>query len=70
MHMRSFRALSVFAVLLSMGSLSAFAGNHCEKRIRKAEMNLQQAVRRHGARSRQAENRRRQLEQARSTCHY
>jgi hypothetical protein len=70
MQIRLFRGLCVFAVLLSMGSVSAFANNHCEKRIRKAEMNLQQAVRRHGARSRQAENRRRQLEQARASCHY
>jgi hypothetical protein len=70
MYRRSFRVVCAFAVLLSMGSVTAFAKNNCEKRVRKAEMNLQQAVRRHGARSRQAENRRRQLEQARATCHY
>ena len=41
----------------------------CEKQIRKAETNLQKAIRKHGERSRQAEARRHQLEEARERCH-
>lgn len=41
----------------------------CEKQIRKAEDNLQRAIRKHGERSRQAEQRRHQLEEARERCH-
>jgi predicted nucleic acid-binding Zn-ribbon protein len=40
----------------------------CEQRIHKAEMNLNHAIRKHGERSRQAEQRRRQLEEARERC--
>ena len=48
---------------------SAFATN-CEKRVRNAEMNLQRAVAKHGPHSRQAENKRRHLEEVRATCHW
>ncbi|MGC2694799.1 MAG: hypothetical protein WA738_03330 [Candidatus Angelobacter sp.] len=41
----------------------------CEQRIRKAENNLQNAIRKHGERSRQAEQRRHQLDEAREQCH-
>ena len=41
----------------------------CEQRIRNAESKLQQAIRKHGERSRQAESRRRDLQQARERCH-
>lgn len=41
----------------------------CERRIHKAEMNLDKAIHRHGEHSRQAERRRRQLEEARERCH-
>ena len=40
----------------------------CEHRIRKAEQNLDNAVRRHGEHSRQAEQKRRNLEQVRASC--
>lgn len=42
----------------------------CERRIHQAEENLQKAVRRHGEHSRQAEQKRRQLEEARERCHH
>jgi hypothetical protein len=57
------------AALLSMGSVSAVAADRCERRVRKAEMQLQQAVQRHGEHSRQAQKKRRNLEQIRATCH-
>jgi len=40
----------------------------CEQRIRNAEYKLQQAIRKHGERSRQAEHRRRDLEEVRERC--
>jgi ribulose kinase len=42
----------------------------CRRDIRKAEQNLEKAVRKHGERSRQAEQRRRQLEEVRERCHW
>lgn len=42
----------------------------CEQRIRRAENNLHNAIRRHGEHSRQAEQRRHQLEEAREQCHH
>jgi outer membrane biogenesis lipoprotein LolB len=42
----------------------------CERRIRQAEVNLQKAIRKHGERSRQAEQRRRELQEARERCRY
>jgi hypothetical protein len=40
----------------------------CEQRIRQAEANLQRAIERHGANSRQAARRRRELEEVRARC--
>lgn len=40
----------------------------CRHDIRKAEQNLEKAIRKHGERSRQAEQRRRQLEEVRERC--
>jgi hypothetical protein len=40
----------------------------CEKHIQKAENNLYKEIRKHGEHSRQAANRRRELEQARYGC--
>jgi ABC-type lipoprotein release transport system permease subunit len=57
------------AALLTMGSISAAAADRCEQRVRKAEMQLQQAEQRHGEHSRQAESKRRKLEQVRANCH-
>ena len=42
----------------------------CERRIHQAEVNLQKAIRKHGERSRQAEQRRRELQEARERCHH
>ena len=68
---RNFRKISLlgFSALLLFGSITAAADNGCDRRIRKAEMQLQQAVQRHGEHSRQAENKRRDLERARASCH-
>ncbi|MGC2324220.1 MAG: hypothetical protein WA463_16425 [Terriglobales bacterium] len=41
----------------------------CRNDIRKAEANLDKAVRKHGEHSPQAEERRRQLEEVRRRCH-
>jgi len=40
----------------------------CRRDIQKAEYNLEKAVHKHGERSRQAEQRRRQLEEVRDRC--
>jgi F0F1-type ATP synthase membrane subunit b/b' len=45
------------------------AKDDCEKRVQKAEENLHAAERRHGEHSKQAEQRRHQLEEARGRCH-
>jgi uncharacterized membrane protein len=42
----------------------------CEKRIHKAEEQLSKAIRRHGEHSRQADQRRHELEEARERCHH
>jgi F0F1-type ATP synthase epsilon subunit len=42
----------------------------CEKSIHKAEDNLRDAERKHGDHSRQAQQRRRQLDEAREKCHH
>ena len=49
-------------------SLQADHRSDCEKHIQKAEDNLHKEIRKHGEYSRQAENRRRELEQARYGC--
>jgi hypothetical protein len=41
----------------------------CEERIRNAEQKLHDAERKHGEHSRQAQSRRRDLENARARCH-
>lgn len=42
----------------------------CERNIRKAENNLQNAIRKHGEHSRQAEKKRHDLEEARERCRH
>ena len=46
-------------------------GGHerCDRSVHKAEQNLEKAVHRHGEHSRQAEQRRHQLEELRERCH-
>ena len=42
----------------------------CEQRVRRAQDNLRRAERRHGEHSRQAREKRRELEDARARCRY
>ena len=44
-------------------------GEKCVRRVHKAEEHLREAERRHGEHSRQAYQKRRQLEEARDKCH-
>lgn len=41
----------------------------CRRDVHRAEQNLDKAIRKHGEHSRQAEDRRRQLDEARERCH-
>jgi len=57
--------------LLTSGVTLTQAADHdrdCRKRIHNAEENLRKAIDRHGERSRQAEKRRHELEEARRGC--
>jgi multidrug resistance efflux pump len=67
-------ALVIFSFLGGAVPTQALDRDHdndrrCEQQIHKAEANLQKAVRKHGERSRQAEQKRHQLEEARERCH-
>ena len=69
------RKLLAAAFLVSLFATSAIpmqaseGGRHkCERRIRQAEERLRQAERRHGEHSRQAQQRRHELEEARERC--
>jgi hypothetical protein len=55
-------------LLGGVATLRADQWSDCEKRIHKAEENLHKEIRKHGERSHQAEDRRRDLEQARARC--
>jgi hypothetical protein len=60
--------------LLAACALPALADHddreeHCRRDVQKAEERLERAVRKHGERSRQAEDRRHQLEEVRERCH-
>jgi len=59
--------LAAIMTVSGVGVLQASAES-CEGRIRKAEHHLQEAVRKHGKHSRQAEQKRRELEEARAHC--
>ena len=71
-----FRKTALVAALLglslSVGSVIPLEArdrdDKCERQIRKAEQNLEKAVRKHGEHSRQAEQQRRKLEEARERC--
>ncbi len=64
--------LALGGALLVGGTVPAFARNYrsCEQRVHKAELKLQKAERRHGARSRQAAKRRQELTRAREGCRF
>ena len=62
----------ITALMLFGSSAIAIAADRdrkCEERIHKAEDNLRRAIHRHGEHSRQAEQKRHQLEEARERCH-
>jgi len=66
--------ITVCMILGSSGALLAIDRDHdrdrkCEEKIHKAEDNLQKAIRKHGEHSRQAKQKRHQLEEARERCH-
>ncbi len=77
---RRFWKNGVFAALITAGLLFGGIGRvyaldrdhdeKCERRIHKAEDALRDAERHHGEHSRQAEQRRRQLEEAREKCRH
>lgn len=67
-RLQSLTLLGVVAILV-FGSITASAAN-CERRVRNAEMQFQRAVVRHGMNSRQAEKKRRHLEEVRATCRW
>ncbi len=71
---KTFAAGLISSLLLAV-PVSMQARDHnrdwkCEQRIHKAEERLRQAERKHGPGSRQAQNRRRQLEEERERCHH
>lgn len=71
MFRRTFVAMALGGFLLIGGCVASQASDHrgqCEQRVRKAEANLRKEVERHGERSHQAEQRRRELEKARASC--
>jgi hypothetical protein len=67
-----FRRIGQAALLgtLLLGVIPAQADrdDRCRQRIRKAEAQLDSAVRKHGRNSRQAEKRRRELDRVRDQC--
>lgn len=63
--------LAAFLLLASgVPSQAMDRDDKCEGRIHQAEVNLQKAIRKHGEHSRQAEQRRRELQEARERCHH
>jgi uncharacterized protein YlxW (UPF0749 family) len=65
-------ATAMIGAMLTVGgvvpSQASDHNNKCEQRVRKAEKNLDKEVKKHGEHSRQAEQRRRDLQQAREQC--
>jgi hypothetical protein len=72
--MPRFRKTALMSLVLSgcllggVVSLRADQRSDCDKRVRKAEENLHKEIRKHGERSRQAQSRRRDLDQVRQRC--
>jgi Ni/Co efflux regulator RcnB len=72
------RSKLLVAVLIALGFFAGTVavraddrGNkRCEQQIHRAQENLDKAVRRYGEHSRQAEQKRRELEQTRERCHH
>ena len=69
-NVRKWSALALGAALLfSTAGVVQASAERCDERIHKAEHKLAEAVRKHGEHSKQAEKRRRELEDARVHCH-
>ena len=68
----SFSRIALLATLLGASLLGTNASAQmyggCGEHVRRAEIRLQQAINRHGMHSRQARERRRELERARASC--
>ena len=68
--------IAAFVILSFLGgtiparALDRDDDRRCENQIRNAERKLHDAERKHGEHSRQAESRRRDLENARARCHH
>ena len=65
---KAFLGATLAGLFLAGSALPARAD--CAKDIRKAEANLDKAVRKYGEHSPQAEQRRRELEEVRRRCHW
>lgn len=65
-------SLVIFSFFVAVAPLQAFDRDdeRCERRIHKAQEALEKAVRRHGEHSRQAEEKRHELEETRERCHH
>ena len=61
-----FAALLGASLLGTTASAQVYGG--CRERVRRAEIRLQEAIRRHGPNSRAAYERRRELARARASC--
>jgi hypothetical protein len=75
MSMKKMFAKTILCALLAMTLLSGLAtparadrDDKCQRDIHKAEENLEKAVHKYGEHSRQAEDRRHQLEEVREHC--
>jgi hypothetical protein len=62
-----FAALLGALLLGTTANAQVYGG--CRERVRRAEIRLQEAIRRHGPNSRAAYERRRELARARANCH-
>ena len=76
MSLRKLFVRTLFCAILGVSLLAGVAtparadrDDKCRRDIHKAEENLEKAVRKHGEHSRQAEERRHQLEEVRERCH-
>jgi hypothetical protein len=76
MSLKKMFAKTILCAMLAMSLLAGLAtparadrDDKCRRDIQKAEENLDKAVHKHGEHSRQAEDRRHQLEAVRERCH-
>jgi hypothetical protein len=65
----AFVVLSFLSGVVPARAMDRDRDDKCERQVQKAEQKLHDAERKHGEHSRQAENKRRDLENARARCH-